>query len=93
MATMCLPQIEALMSSPDVVQRGMAAHLYFQAVRPTAAQFNANLSSQHEVLYAFLEASLREEPRDFRDIYRRLLDHELLLVRVVAALGLLRSTP
>jgi HEAT repeat protein len=89
----CVPQLEALTSSEVADEVGISARLLYWVRSPDPAAYTTDLSQQPELLYAYLEASLQRDAERYRDIYRELLGHDLLAVRMTAAVGLLKTTP
>jgi HEAT repeat protein len=71
------------------VDEALAAAIPSAAVGASAVSGVFDLD---EVLYAYLEASLAQEPGPFETLYLGSLHHELLPVRLLASLGLLASS-
>jgi hypothetical protein len=89
----CAAQIAQLMGSDDALAAGLAARIHYRVVPPAPAEFPSGEMESPAVLSAFLEASLEHSDGRFRPIYSELLDHPLAVVRVLAAIGLLRGSP
>lgn len=99
----CPGILAELLSARDPATVGLAARLRYALVGvdqalaeavPSAAPGASAVSGVFdldEVLYAYLEASLAQEPGPFEALYHGSLHHELLPVRLLASLGLLAS--
>ena len=87
----CRGDFEALMISHDADVAGASARLYYAISDLTDAGVRPEASSSLQLWYAYLDESLRRDPGDYRYLYRDLLDHELLGIRLMASVGLLKS--
>ena len=87
----CAAQLEPLLMHADPDVRGLATRLSYAEDDP--GRVERPDPSDHEALYAVLDATLDGDPRQSRDFFRDLLRHELAIVRAGAAIGLLDSTP
>ena len=87
----CSPALAALIEHDSPEIGGGAARLYYAISALPNISAEAALAQPSHRLYAFLDESIAREPRRFRDLYTALLDHELLAIRLVASIGLLKS--
>ena len=90
--TDCRSDFEALMLSDNENVAGLAANLFFAVSDMSDPNIRPDSFAPLHVLYAYLNESLDHDPTEFRHVYRELLDHELLTIRLLASVGLLKST-
>ena len=89
----CSDELERLSRVNTLETAALASRIRFSLDELPPARTANDISTRPEILYAYLDESLARDPVPQRDLYLSLLSHELLPIRLVAALGLLRGGP